>query len=519
MAKLDAMWQNMNKALGELGDVAGEREAMLTTFLTQYNVLKGQKGFNIMSQAGKEQLVAKTMVLSGNMVSEGALAMQKGMFRAMFQFHSYSVKMYWNALAPKWLGGSRLLSAKDKYGIVATQLLMFGADAVVGARSAATSLASSWANDSTLSDQEKRDRNEFLVSSGVQRLVENGVIGMFLNNYFKSFYYAWDDKEQDGSEYADFDFSSFMSVTGGASIVENTFRNVMKGFGESALIMSSVGGTEGWWPAAKMAAGTVATSYLGVNGKTPKNIMDSIMSIGRITGSAYRGEEPMWSPARATARATLEHTVAGARPFINLLVSKRYGQEIANGKPRNRAFEEGLNGQMKAFFGLQTLDEKEAYRLNEAMRNFNAKNYYGSSGYQMEMNKAARSYVDGIVKDLSYLATDTGDRAISLREATLERHGRLLASELASMDTVDAIEYEAAINKALDDAMSKESIEKTVIENALGMMGNDVASYKDFSYIKEIMGESTLIRQNPQALDSYIGFINKWVETTFGDYE
>ena len=519
MAKLDAMWQNMNKALGELGDVAGEREAMLTTFLTQYNVLKGQKGFNIMSQAGKEQLVAKTMVLSGNMVSEGALAMQKGMFRAMFQFHSYSVKMYWNALAPSWLGGSRLLSPKDKYGMVATQLLMFGADAVVGARSAAASLASEWANDSTLSDQEKRDRNEFLVSSGVQRLVENGVIGMFLNNYLKSFYYAWDDKEQDGSEYADFDFAGFMSVTGGASIVENTFRNVMKGFGESALIMSSVGGTEGWWPAAKSAVGTMSTAYLGVNGKTPKNIMDSIMSIGRITGSAYRGEEPMWSPARATARATLEHTVAGARPFINLLVSKRYGQEIANGKPRNRAFEEGLNGQLKAFFGLQTLDEKEAYRLNEAMRNFNAKNYYGSSGYQMEMKKAARSYVDGIVKDLSYLATDTGDRAISLREATLERHGRLLASELASMDTVDAIEYEAAINQALDDAMSKESIEKTVIENALGMMGNDVASYKDFSYIKEIMGESTLIRQNPQALDSYIGFINKWVETTFGDYE
>ena len=520
VGSLDGFWQAINRTLAELGDVAGEREAMITTFLTQYNVLKAEKGFNIATRAGKERLVGKTMVLSGNMVSEGALAMQRGAFRAMFQFNSYSTKMLWNALAPDFMGGARILSKQDRLGMAVTQLAMFGADGVVGARYAADVLANKWANNPDLSQEEQQRRNMMLTNTGAQRWVQNGFIGMFLNNYLKSYMEMWDETDDgSGRIYQDLDWAGFMAVTGSGNMLLNTITDAFKGFRDAAGLIASVGGPDGWWAAGKGALSTGAQASLGISAKMPANIMDSVMSVSRITGSAYRGEEPAWSVLRAGKRAVSENLVAGSRPFISVLMSEKYGEEIVNGKPRNRSFEAGLYGNIKMHLGLQSITEKEAYRLNEEMRKYRQQTVYGSSGYKAKMKESAKDYVGGLIKDLSYLADSDDEKGVSLRDAVMERHGKQLAIELASMKNVDALEYEEAIVEELKAVGGGDSIEAKVLNDALKLTQQRPASYKDFNYIKNVLGESELVREDADMLGSYLDYINEYIAEQFGDYE
>lgn len=513
-------WQVLNKTLSEVGDVAGEREAMITTFLTQYNVLKGQKGFNIASRASKEMLVGKTMVLSGNMVHEGSLAFQKGALRAAFQFNAYSTKMLWNALMPNALGGASILSKQDALGMAVTQVFMFGADAVVGARYAADTLMNAWANDGSISPEEQQRRNMYLVNSGVQGAVQKGFIGMYLNGLMKSYMEAWNPSDDEtGKIYADLNFTNFLSALGGGDMIFTTISNAIKGLTDAGGLIQTVGGPEGWWAGSKDAATALMTTGLGFSAKTPSNIMDSIMSVARITGAAYRGEATAWDVNRAARRAVLENTVASSRPFISVLMSERYGEEVANGKPRNKAFEAGLYGNLKMYFGLQTIQETEAYKLNEELRKLRQNNMAGSKGYKALMRKDADAYVAGLIKDLSYLASSKDEKAESLRDAVMERHGRQLAVELASMKTYDALEYEQAINDSLTATFEKQPIEAKVLMDALGIMQQKPESYADFNYIKGVLGKSDLVREDMDTLDSFIEYMNTFVKDQFGDVE
>jgi hypothetical protein len=397
---------------------------------------------------------------------------------------------------------------------------MFGADAVVGAKGVSNSIMREWAIEGAESETQQRERMAWLVDSGIQRAVDNGFMGLFMNNYWKTYYEAWNEEDNEGRPYSDFDFSGALSVTGGASMLDSTLRQAFEGFGEGLTALSTAGGVEGWWGGFADAAGSAGTGFLGVNRNMPKNVMDSIASVARITGSAWRGEEPVWAVARATNRAALEHFVAGSRPFINTLVSKRYGQEIANGKPRNKEFEDSLPKSLAGILGLQTRDEKDAYEFHKKLKEFTANNATGSKNYKARMDEDARNYVNGIVKDLSYLATDgAGEAPANLADEILNRHSKVLASELASLHTNDALEYEAAINRALDEAMAKESIEKTVIEKALGITLESPESFKDFSFIKKEFANSPVVKKDPQLLDSYISYINNYIEQAFGDYE
>ena len=178
-----------------------------------------------------------------------------------------------------------------------------------------------------------------------------------------------------------------------------------------------------------------------------------------------------------------------------------------------------MYGSLKMHFGLQSISEKEGYRLSEAMAGMRKDTMYGSSGYKAKMKESAKSYVGGILKDLSYLVDADDEKAVSLRDAVLEKHGKYLAAELASLKTYDALEYESAINDEIDRVLGGESAEAKALNDALRLMQQTPASYKDFNYIKNIIGESQLAREDSDTLGAYLDYINEYIAEQFGDYE
>lgn len=100
-----------------------EQANQMVTMATLFARDKGSR--RISSRKYQDELIGATREMTGSMVPESSYGFQRGIFKPMFQFVSFPMKMMQLAL-PAALGGNRSLSGMQKAGMGAAQFLLYG---------------------------------------------------------------------------------------------------------------------------------------------------------------------------------------------------------------------------------------------------------------------------------------------------------------------------------------------------------------------------------------------------------
>jgi hypothetical protein len=124
--------QNMAKNIGEgtlrtaeTAFVFSEKLNQQITFMSLYYSDKAAGVANLKSRRYLDDLSGRVREITGSMTPENSFAFQRGLFKTMFQFISFPWKMT-KLVLPESLGGSRVLTGREKAGIAAAQFALYG---------------------------------------------------------------------------------------------------------------------------------------------------------------------------------------------------------------------------------------------------------------------------------------------------------------------------------------------------------------------------------------------------------
>ena len=112
-------------AMSKVGFEGGENLNRITTLLTFYNRDKARGVANLADPDYVRSLIGNVTEVTGSMIPEMGFSYQRGWLKAAFQFVSFQHKMV-ALMLPEKIGGSRVLTGKDKFGMVVAQFLLFG---------------------------------------------------------------------------------------------------------------------------------------------------------------------------------------------------------------------------------------------------------------------------------------------------------------------------------------------------------------------------------------------------------
>lgn len=111
--------------MSKMGFEGGEYMNRIATMMALYNRDVTKKVANLNSQTYLDDLFGRATEITGSMIPELAFQYQRGWFKAAMQWVSFQHKMLF-LMMPEFAGGSRQFTAKQKWGIVLTQFLLFG---------------------------------------------------------------------------------------------------------------------------------------------------------------------------------------------------------------------------------------------------------------------------------------------------------------------------------------------------------------------------------------------------------
>lgn len=111
--------------MSKMGFEGGEYMNRIATMMALYNRDVAKKAANLGSQKYLDDLFGRATELTGSMIPELSYQYQRGWLKAAMQWVSFQHKMMF-LMMPEFAGGSRQITAKQKWGIVLTQFLLFG---------------------------------------------------------------------------------------------------------------------------------------------------------------------------------------------------------------------------------------------------------------------------------------------------------------------------------------------------------------------------------------------------------
>lgn len=431
------------RTLDAVGIYGGEHEASVITYLTQYLNLRKRTDFSIDKQTSQQELAGLTNSLMGEMTPEGRVWMQRGWWKMTTQFLAFPYKMFM-MLAP----GSQQLTASQKFGVLLSQSLLLGGDALwhVGKMKEAVQ---SFLLDNT--DLTQEEHAQLMAEyKELEPLIEKGILGSYMNRLVHSLVAAvnTDVVEDPTYSYQEYGFGDRYSL--GASPVD--------GIGKIAAIAGAFNAMyNGQMP--KLAdLGEI------VGGSLPKDILEFSERTAKLWGMTTDADVEVRNDAFvALTKESLEQISPLLTQYYKLKAQQRYEEEITSRGLRNVAFENTADSWVTTALGVRTLDDIEATKAG--WNDFFAKE--AKPGNREKQVKEQGDKVFSAIFELVTKAPKT-DEGFSVREAMLERHNSLIKQMYSTMPEGDAqLVQEYVINK-IDDEVNKGTAQGKQIRQFMG---------------------------------------------------
>jgi hypothetical protein len=420
------------RTLDAVGIYGGEHEASVITYLTQYLNLKKQKGFDITKQASQNELAGLTNSLMGEMTPEGRVWMQKDWWKMTTQFLAFPYKMFM-MLTP----GAQQLTVGQKVGVMLSQSLLLGGDALWHIRQLKEGAQSFLLDDTDLSREEHAQLLEEYKT--LEPLIEQGLLGAFMNRLMHSIVAAVnsDVVEDPTYTYQEYGFGDRFSL--GASPVD--------GIGKIAAIAGMFNAFYNkQLPSAENVADVVA-------GSLPKDIIQFSNRTAKLWGMTTDEDPAVRDQAFATlSKETLEQLTPLATQYYKLKAQQRYQEEITAKGLRNIAFENTADSWVTTALGVRTLDDIEATQSAWNM-------FFAQEAKPGNLQAQVKEQGDKIFDAVFELVTKApkSDEGFTVREAMLNRHNALVRALYSTMPEGDAqLVREYVINR-IDDEIEKGS--------------------------------------------------------------
>jgi hypothetical protein len=454
--------------LEETGHALGENMANISTFLTQYHYLKNTAGFDITKQASKELLVGKTLALAGNMSAEWSVGLQRGFFKAPFQYSAFNLKMLHNFL-PESMGGSKLLTGKEKLSMFVSQALLWGADGVIMGRQVLDQFENWFINNPELSPEEREQRRkEYAEDTQLKRVAEQGWLGAGMNEQLHWFTLSalspddWEFQE-------DLNFGDQLAFGGGYDL---PYEQMAATIGSVALLaqgtLSTIKG-DGWLndESQEKLLQEALTAFGGSNQKTVLNVQQWMRNVAKVSGDWQAGRRDFVEAVKYVAADTARTALGG---FVDksywLSVSKQMGIEIQNGRPVGKEWRDTITNRLRMFTGLRLESEQDWARLDDMMREDGAQLAINSKDRKSSVQRKAKGYVDSILNEVAAFPDDrTG---IMMSEHVLNKANEDMSYILSALPPREAQELREAIYMEISKAVSPKDSRR---DRALKLLG------------------------------------------------
>ncbi len=471
---IQAAYKTTRTLAEESGHALGENIANLSTFLTQYHYLKNTEGFDITKQSSKELLVGKTLALAGNMSAEWAIGLQRGFFKAPFQYSSFNLKMLHNIL-PQALGGSKVLTGMEKLVMFVSQAMVWGVDSVILGRQVIDQFENFFINDPNLSEEERAQRRQmYAEDTQFKRFIEHGFLGAAMNEMVH-----WNTlaalAPDDWEFQEDLDFGDQLSFGGGYGLPYEQMMATVSSVGLLAKGVTATLGGGGFLDDEyrNQLLQEALRAFGGSNQRTVLNIQQWVTNVYKVTGDAMEGRRP-WTDS--IMYATSETTRLAVGGLLDkdywFKVSRQMGIEMQNGRPVGKQFRDTLASRLRFYTGLRLESEQDWQRLNDMMRDDALNNSLNPKDRSSKVQRKAQKYVNTMLNEIASFPNDT--EGFNLTEQVLNKTNVEMAYVLSAMPVEDALELRTAIYAELEKAVSPKDTRREAALKLLGKLNPEL---------------------------------------------
>jgi hypothetical protein len=348
VAGKDAIFERTTGVFNALGFEMGEHLNTMSTFLTQYHTMRGQKGFSLTKNESMRELVGKTQTWIGNMTAEGRSTYQSGIFKNFFQYIAFQHKMLANIL-PSWAGGVKALTWTEKWALASTQLLLWGSQANVYGRGLRLAVEEGIFEDDDITADEAERRLQAYRDSGADRMVELGLGGIGINDGLRELSIAFknDGVYKIDTMKEDYAFNTMLSAGGDVDFILGRAWAVKD-------MLNGSGSMEG-----------IGKTLLGVNGPRIYSWWDWSKRATALTGTIITDSEERAAAAEELLKDTGKTFVSAYGGYAALQAQKQFGYEFNKRGGISKVFEESWRSETATLFKIKPTEVESFYLQKE----------------------------------------------------------------------------------------------------------------------------------------------------------
>lgn len=344
----DTIFERTTGVFNALGFEMGEHLNTMSTFLTQYHTMRGQKGFSLAKNESMRELVGKTQTWIGNMTAEGRSKYQSGWLKNFFQYMAFQHKMLANIM-PSSLGGVKALTWTEKWALASTQLILWGSQANAYGRAMRYAVEEAILEDDSLPSEEIERRLQLYRDSGADRLIELGFGGIGINDFLRELSIAFknDGVYKIDTMREDYAFNSMLSAGGDVDFLKGRVYAIKD-------IISGHGTRDG-----------IGVALLGVNGPKIVSWWDWGWRAKALTGTILTEPEERWAAAEMLLKDTGKTFVSAYGAYAALQAQKQFGYEFSSRGGILKAFEENWRAETATLFKIKPTEVESFYLKKE----------------------------------------------------------------------------------------------------------------------------------------------------------
>ena len=450
------------QAGSKYGFEAGENMNQILSLLTLYNRDKARGVAKLGSRAYQDDLIGRTSVITGNMVSEAGYAYSRSIIKPMMQWLPFQHSMMLMAI-PKGMGGAKTFTAVDKAKIVATQYALFGAKSTVlitlAHKAIEQKLVEKWESDDSLPEGKRREFVNWWRSEPVSKAME-GFISDYIGNKVMQALFG----EEHPNDPMDFAWGNSFAPGAGSEFMADKL-----------------------W-----AIGTLDTEgMLGVQGQYAGRVMDYIRTVRDVVTARRAELDSMELPDRLAKMTELgAHSLF---PVYGKYVLGRWANEneayISAGGTIGEGYQNEVEVWLSTIMGVDTKDKESYYAARARLgQDFND---------EKKMGKAARDAADRYWENLVLTAVKFQREAPSddIYNMLLNEHMMTHGLVLSALPEADYELFQDHIEQKLErvykgegttsEQIFLEGLNKKLAEGGMGSEGPSIYSYlKHLDFIK-----------------------------------
>ena len=344
----DSIFERTTGVFNALGFEMGEHLNTMSTFLTQYHTMRGQKGFSLAKNESMRDLVGKTQTWIGNMTAEGRSTYQTGWLKNFFQYVAFQHKMLSNIL-PSSLGGVKSLTWTEKWALASTQILLWGSQANAYGRAIRLAAEEAILEDDTLPADEAERRLQAYRDSGADRMVELGLGGIGINDFLRELSVAFknDGVYKIDTLPEDFAFNTMLSAGGDVDFMLGRVWAVKD-------MLRGGGSVEG-----------LGMAILGVNGPRIYSWFDWARRATALTGTILTDPDERAAAFEMLMKDTGKTFVSAYGSYAALQAQKQFGYEFNKRGGISKVFEESWRNETATLFKIKPTEVESFYLQKE----------------------------------------------------------------------------------------------------------------------------------------------------------